>query len=240
MSGSENISLLLCFGAGFLSFISPCILPLIPSYFAFISGISIEELTQERNFKSARIGVILNSVLFIFGFSLVFIILGASATFIGKILLQNKRILEIIGGIIVIILGLHFTGLIRFRFLEKEKTIHLSKKPLGYLGSFLVGTAFAAGWTPCVGPILASILTLAASTQNVIKGIIMLAFYSLGLGIPFFIAGLLIHKFFEYFKIIRKHFKLITIIGGVFLILIGVMLLTGSFSLINAYINRAF
>jgi len=237
MSGTENISLLVCFSAGFLSFISPCILPLIPSYLAFISGVSIEELTQ-GNFKSARLGVILNSVLFILGFSLVFIAFGASATFIGKILLQNKRIIEIIGGIIIIILGIHFTGLIRFKFLEREKTIHLTKKPLGYLGSFLVGTAFAAGWTPCVGPILASILTLAASTQNVMKGIIMLSFYSLGLGIPFFIAGLLIHKFFEYFKTIRKHFKVITVIGGIFLILIGIMLLSGAFSLINAYINR--
>ena len=237
MSGTENISLLVCFSAGFLSFISPCILPLIPSYLAFISGVSIEELTQ-GNFKSARLGVILNSVLFILGFSLVFIAFGASATFIGKILLQNKRIIEIIGGIIIIILGIHFTGLIRFKFLEREKTIHLTKKPLGYLGSFLVGTAFAAGWTPCVGPILASILTLAASTQNVMKGIIMLSFYSLGLGIPFFIAGLLIHKFFVYFKTIRKHFKVITVIGGIFLILIGIMLLSGAFSLINAYINR--
>jgi len=237
MSGTENISLLVCFSAGFLSFISPCILPLIPSYLAFISGVSIEELTQ-GNFKSARLGVILNSVLFILGFSLVFIAFGASATFIGKILLQNKRIIEIIGGIIIIILGIHFTGLIRFKFLEREKTIHLTRKPLGYLGSFLVGTAFAAGWTPCVGPILASILTFAASTQKVMKGIIMLSFYSLGLGIPFFIAGLLIHKFFEYFKTIRKHFKVITVIGGIFLILIGIMLLSGAFSLINAYINR--
>ena len=237
MGGTENISLLVCFSAGFLSFISPCILPLIPSYLAFISGVSIEELTQ-GNFKSARLGVILNSVLFILGFSLVFIAFGASATFIGKILLQNKRIIEIIGGIIIIILGIHFTGLIRVKFLEREKTIHLTRKPLGYLGSFLVGTAFAAGWTPCVGPILASILTLAASTQNVMKGIIMLSFYSLGLGIPFFIAGLLIHKFFEYFKTIRKHFKVITVIGGIFLILIGIMLLSGAFSLINAYINR--
>ena len=237
MGGTENISLLVCFSAGFLSFISPCILPLIPSYLAFISGVSIEELTQ-GNFKSARLGVILNSVLFILGFSLVFIAFGASATFIGKILLQNKRIIEIIGGIIIIILGIHFTGLIRVKFLEREKTIHLTRKPLGYLGSFLVGTAFAAGWTPCVGPILASILTLAASTRNVMKGIIMLSFYSLGLGIPFFIAGLLIHKFFEYFKTIRKHFKIITIIGGIFLILIGIMLLSGAFSLINAYINR--
>ncbi|MCP2519926.1 cytochrome c biogenesis protein CcdA [Candidatus Aminicenantes bacterium AC-335-A11] len=237
MSGAENISLLVSFGAGFLSFISPCILPLIPSYLAFITGVSIEELT-DGNYKSARLGVILNSLLFIFGFSLVFIAFGASATLIGKILLQNKRIIEIIGGIIIIILGIHFTGLIKFRFLEKEKSIHISKKPLGYLGSFLVGAAFAAGWTPCIGPILASILTLAASTQNIGKGILMLAFYSLGLGIPFFITGLLLHKFFEYFKTIRKHFKTITIIGGIFLILIGIILLSGTFSLINAYINR--
>ncbi|MFQ6083531.1 MAG: cytochrome c biogenesis CcdA family protein [Candidatus Aminicenantia bacterium] len=238
MGGSENISFLVAFSAGFLSFLSPCVLPLIPSYLAFISGVSIEELTQEESLKSARKKVVLNSLTFVLGFSTIFIILGASATLIGNLFLQHKRILEIGGGIIVILLGAHFSGLIKIKFLEKERTIHFDRKPLGYLGSFLVGVAFAAGWTPCIGPILATILTLAASAQNISKGIIMLSFYSLGLGLPFFISGIILHKFFEYFKNFRKYFKLVTLIGGIFLIIIGILLLTGSFTLLTAYLAK--
>lgn len=234
MQGTENISLLVALSAGFISFLSPCILPMIPSYLAFITGISLEELSHEDKLKNVRKIVLLNSLLFILGFSIIFIALGASATFVGRFLADNIRWFEIIGGAIVILLGLHFAGVFKLAFLERERKIHLQNKPLGFLGTVLVGMAFGAGWTPCVGPILGAILTMAATTQNILKGILLLSVYSIGLGIPFLIAGILIHKFFEYFKSIRKYFKLITAIGGVLLIIIGVLLIAGYFSSISA------
>ena len=188
MPGTENISLLVAFTAGLISFLSPCVLPLIPSYMAFITGISLEELSGHDNLKKVRLSVVWNSLLFIGGFSSIFIAMGASATFIGTFLQENIRWFEIIGGIVVIILGLHFVGVFKLKFLERERKFHLKSKPLGLLGTFVVGMAFGAGWTPCVGPILGSILTLAATTQDVTKGILLLVFYSLGLGIPFLLS----------------------------------------------------
>jgi len=237
MSGAENISLFVALSAGLLSFLSPCVLPLIPSYLAFITGVSIEELSQKENAKQVRKKVILSSLFFILGFSIVFITLGASATFIGKFLSKNIRWVEIVGGIIIILMGLHFAGIFRIRFLDRERAIHLEKKPLGLPGTLLVGIAFGAGWTPCVGPILGSILTLAATTQSLAKGIILLAFYSAGLGIPFLIAGIIIYKFFEYFKSIRKYFKAIELGGGILLIIVGVALLAGYFSRLSGLLQ---
>jgi len=237
MLGTENVSVIVALSAGIISFLSPCILPLIPSYIAFITGVSIEELSLEENLRQVRKKVIANSLMFILGFSLIFIALGASATFLGQFLAQNIRWFEIIGGAVVILFGIHFAGIFRLRFLDKEKKVHLKKKPLGYLGTCLVGIAFGAGWMPCVGPILGSILTMAATTQNILKGIILLAFYSIGIGLPFFISGLIIHKFFEYFKTIRKYFKIITVIGGILLIIVGILLISGYFSSMSAYLG---
>lgn len=238
MLGTENVSIFVALSAGVLSFLSPCILPLIPSYIAFITGISIEELSLEESLRQVRKKVIANSLMFILGFSLVFIALGASATFLGKFLFRNIRWFEIIGGALVILFGIHFTGIFRLRFLDREKKVHLKKKPLGYLGTCLVGIAFGAGWTPCVGPILGSILTMAATTQNILKGIVLLAFYSIGIGVPFFLSGLIIHRFFEYFKAIRKYFKVITVAGGVLLIIVGILLISGYFSSMSAYLVK--
>jgi len=237
MIGTENVSVLVAFTAGLISFLSPCILPMIPSYLAFITGISLEELSQDQNLKKVRKSVITNSLFFILGFSILFIAMGASATFIGKFLAKNIRWFEIIGGSLVVILGLHFAGLFKLKFLEREKKIHLDKKPLGLLGTVLVGMAFGAGWTPCVGPILGSILTMAAATQDVAKGIILLISYSVGLGIPFLLTGLLIHKFFEYFKTIRKYFRVITLVGGILLVIIGLLLITGYFTTISSFLG---
>ncbi len=237
MLGTENVSVIVALSAGIISFLSPCILPLIPSYIAFISGVSIEELSLEENLRQVRKKVIANSLMFILGFSLIFISLGASATFLGQFLAQNIRWFEIIGGILVILFGIHFTGIFRLKFLDREKKVHLKKKPLGYLGTCLVGLAFGAGWTPCVGPILGSILTLAATTQDILKGIVLLAFYSIGIGVPFFISGIIIHKFFEYFKAIRKYFKIITVVGGILLIIVGILLISGYFSTMSAYLS---
>lgn len=238
MLGTENVSIFVALSAGVISFLSPCILPLIPSYIAFITGISIEELSLEESLRQVRKKVIANSLMFILGFSLVFIALGASATFLGKFLFRNIRWFEIIGGTLVILFGIHFTGIFRLRFLDREKKVHLKKKPLGYLGTCLVGIAFGAGWTPCVGPILGSILTMAATTQNILKGIVLLAFYSIGIGVPFFLSGLIIHRFFEYFKAIRKYFKVITVAGGVLLIIVGILLISGYFSSMSAYLVK--
>jgi len=238
MTGTENVSILVAFTAGLISFLSPCVLPLIPSYMAFITGISIEELSSEKNLRYVRKNVILNSLMFILGFSIVFIALGASATFIGTFLSRNIRYFEIGGGILVIILGIHFTGLFRLKFLDRERKIHLKKKPLGLIGTGLVGVAFAVGWTPCVGPILGAILTMAATTQDILKGMILLVFYSAGMGIPFFLSAIILHKFFEYFKAIRKYFNVISIIGGVLLIAVGVLLISGFFSSLSALLNR--
>jgi len=238
MPGTENVSILVALSAGLISFLSPCVLPLIPSYIAFITGISIEELSLEKNLKYVWKKVVTNSVMFILGFSLVFIALGASATFIGRFLSRNIRYFEIGGGVLVIILGIHFTGLFRLKFLDREKRIQLKKKPLGYLGTLLVGTAFGVGWTPCVGPILGAILTMAATTQDVVKGIVLLSFYSAGLGVPFFLSAIILHKFFEYFKTIREYFKAISIIGGALLIMVGILLIAGYFSSLSAYLNK--
>jgi cytochrome c-type biogenesis protein len=237
MPGTENVSIFVALSAGFISFLTPCILPLIPSYLAFITGISLEELQAEVNLKRIRKKVIGNSLMFILGFSVIFIALGASATFIGTFLSDHIRWFEIVGGAIVIILGLHFAGVFKLKFLEREKKFHMQKKPLGYLGTALVGMAFGAGWTPCVGPILGAILTMAATTQDILKGIVLLVFYSIGLGIPFLISGIIIHKFFEYFKTIRKYFKIITAAGGVLLVIVGVLLISGYFSSISSYFS---
>jgi len=240
MFGAENISIFVAFLAGIISFLSPCILPVIPSYLAFITGISLEELSLQESLKKVRKKVIANSLMFILGFSILFITLGASATFLGKSLFRNIRWFEIIGGVFVIILGLHFAGIFRLKFLDREKKIHLKKKPLGYLGTCLVGMAFGAGWTPCVGPILGTILAMAATTQDVLKGIILLTFYSAGLGLPFFLSAVILHKFFEYFKTIRKYFKVISIVGGVLLIIVGILLIAGYFSSLSGFLGAGF
>jgi cytochrome c-type biogenesis protein len=238
MSGAENVTVIVAFSAGLVTFLSPCILPIFPSYLAYITGISIEELSHEKNFRRARKLVVINSLLFILGFSIIFVLLGASATFLGKFLSKNIRWLEIVGGVIVILLGMHFSGVFRLKFLDHEKRIHLQEKPLGFLGTVFVGMAFGAGWTPCVGPMLGAILAVAASTQDILKGIIILMSYSVGLGIPFFISGLLVHKFFEHFQKVKKYFKVISTIGGILLIIIGILLITGYFSSIVMYFGR--
>ncbi len=238
MFGAENTSIFVAFLAGIISFLSPCILPVIPSYLAFITGISLEELSQQESLKKVRKKVIANSLMFILGFSILFITLGASATLLGKFLFRNIRWFEIIGGVFVIILGLHFAGIFRLKLLDRERKIHLKNKPLGYLGTCLVGMAFGAGWTPCVGPILGAILTMAATTQNILMGIILLTFYSAGLGLPFFLSAIILHKFLEYFKTIRKYFKVISIVGGVLLIIVGILLISGYFSSLSGFLGQ--
>jgi cytochrome c-type biogenesis protein len=236
----DNVSLLAAFTAGIISFISPCVLPLIPGYLSFISGVSVEEMEAGYKKSTALKRVSISTLFFILGFTVVFTSLGASATFVGSFLLSKLSLFNKIAGIIIVILGLHITGIFRIPFLNYEKRFHARSKPLGPLGSFLIGLAFAFGWTPCIGPILGSCLLLACNQDTVGKGIVLLGSYSLGLGIPFFITAVSFSTFLGFFGWVKKHFRTIEIISGLFLIAIGILIFFGSFNYITGLFNRWF
>ncbi|MCD6257577.1 sulfite exporter TauE/SafE family protein [Candidatus Aerophobetes bacterium] len=226
-----KVSLLISFTAGLLSFFSPCILPLIPAYISYISGISTKELTS-KNIAPAFTGkIMLSSLIFIAGFSVIFVGMGATATSFGKLISSHMVIFRRIAGIVIIIFGLHIAGWLKLNFLYSEKRFQ-TKNRSGLFGSFIIGIAFAFGWTPCVGPILAGILTYAATQQTVVKGIQLLSVYSLGLGVPFFLTGIAMGSFFKLLRRIKKYFHLIEIVSGVFLIIIGILIFRGSLSFV--------
>jgi cytochrome c-type biogenesis protein len=235
----ESVSLIAAFTAGIISFVSPCVLPLIPAYLSFISGISLDEMRQKEGGRAKVLKkVSLNAILFILGFSVVFIVLGATATVLGQFLLSKLAILTKIGGVILVILGLHIAGVFRLKFLDYEKRFHSSEKPLGVVGSFVVGVVFAFGWTPCIGPILAAILAYAGTKETVGQGIVLLSVYSLGLGLPFFLAGIGINTFFGLFERlmrVKKFFRIIQIVSGVLLILVGVLIFTNDLQRITSF-----
>ncbi len=219
----NNVNIITALVAGVLSFVSPCVLPLIPAYISYISGASLQEI-QSGEVSSKKI--IINSIAFVLGFSTVFVLLGASATLIGKALLRHMNTFKIVAGIIIIIFGLHTTGLIRLKFLNYEKKVQIKKSNSATLiGAYLIGLAFAAGWTPCVGPILGAILVTASTYTTMWKGILLLIVYSLGLGIPFILTAWAINKFFVAFKKIRKYFHTIEIVSGILLIIVGLLLI---------------
>jgi len=222
----KDMSYTLAFLAGVLSFLSPCVLPLLPSYVSFITGLSFKDLTVRVDRKGVRYLTVTNSIAFIGGFSFVFIALGISSSAIGGLLFQYVDYIRIIGGILVIIFGLFISGILSLDLFMKEKKIHLTGKPAGYFGTFLVGMTFAAGWSPCVGPILGTILLYAGSKGSTIYGLKLLMVYSLGLGIPFLLSALAINTFLSYSPKIVKYMRAITIISGVILIIFGAMLLT--------------
>jgi cytochrome c-type biogenesis protein len=217
------------FAAGFLSFISPCILPIIPSYIAYITGVSFEELTDKEKSLQVRKKVLTHSLLFVMGFSLIFVMLGATATTVGAFLRQHLNIITKIAGVIIFLLGLHLTGLIKVKFLMQEHRMDVKEKPAGLIGSLLMGIAFGAGWTPCVGPFLASALALASSKGTAVDGIILLGGYSIGLGIPFILAALGMNTFMSYSQKIKKHFQIFTTASGVLLMIMGILVFTGLF-----------
>lgn len=234
---AQNITFLTAFIAGLLSFLSPCILPLIPGYISYISGISLQEIKNNSQIKEVREKLLINSFAFIFGFSFVFISLGASATFIGSLFLKHIKLITYISAAIIIIFGLHLTGIFKIASLYSEKRINISQKPTNILGSFLIGFAFAFGWTPCIGPILASILALAATRSTLNQGILLLTWYSLGLAIPFIITAYSITFFFKVFDKIKKYLNIIEIMSGILLIAIGILILTGSLGKIASYFS---
>jgi len=234
---SDQVTLLAAFAAGFLSFVSPCVLPLIPGYVSFVSGLTLEEMRGDTAVVNARRQVLVASLWFVLGFSLVFIALGATASVIGKVLLQNQPILAKIAGAILIVLGLHTMGVFRLRFLESEKRVHTQSKPRGPLGAVLVGVAFAFGWTPCIGPILGGILTIAGSRETVTEGVQLLAVYSLGLGIPFLLTAMAINQFFAASARIRKYYHAIEIVSGALIVIIGLLIFFNQFTLITQYLD---
>ncbi|KAF0146491.1 MAG: cytochrome c-type bioproteinis protein [Nitrospirae bacterium] len=222
----KDVSFPLAFLAGIMSFLSPCVFPLVPSYVSFITGISFEDLTGSADRRRVRNLTITNSLAFIFGFSAVFISLGASSSAVGQMLFRYQEWVRIIGGILVIIFGLFIAGFLNLNFLMKDKKIHLSGRPAGYAGAFIIGMTFAAGWTPCIGPILGSILLYASSKGSAVYGIKLLAVYSLGLAVPFFVSALAMNSFLSYSKKLQRYMRAIMIISGLLLIIFGIMLLT--------------
>lgn len=234
---NQNVTLLAAFAAGFLSFVSPCVLPLIPGYISFVSGISVDEMRGDAAPATSRLQVFLTSLAFVIGFSIVFVALGASATAIGKFMFAKLPLLSKIAGLILIVFGLHTMGVFRLAFLETEKRVHSQRKPAGPLGAMLVGVAFAFGWTPCIGPILGGILAIAGSKSTVTEGITLLAVYSLGLGIPFLLTSLAINQFFTAARRIRKHYHAVEVASGALLIAIGLLIVTGQLTIITRYLQ---
>ncbi|GFE59406.1 cytochrome c biogenesis CcdA family protein [Geobacter sp. AOG1] len=232
---ASNITYLGAFVAGILSFLSPCVLPLIPSFITYITGLSFADLQAEHPTHKVRQQTIIHTLLFIAGFTVVFVLLGASATFIGGLMQEHMTAIRRIGGLLIVLFGVHLTGLFPIKFLLGEKRIAVHRKPVGYVGSFLVGLAFAAGWTPCIGPILASILMVAAAEETVLHGIALLLTYSMGLAIPFFLAALAMHQFLVVFNRFKKYIRIFEIVTGVFLIIVGVMVFTNYLTVLSRY-----
>jgi cytochrome c-type biogenesis protein len=241
----ENVTLVAAFGAGLLSFISPCVLPLIPGYLSYISGMSLDEMrgpahpggASGASPPGARRRIMLSSLAFILGFSLVFVALGATASTVGQFLLQRLPIISRIAGVIIIVFGLHTMGVFRIEWLYLEKRIHSSRKPAGLVGAMVVGLAFAFGWTPCIGPILTGIFFLAASKDTVSDGVRLLAVYSLGLGVPFFLTALAVDRFFGVMRRIRRHYRAVEVTSGVLLVAIGLLIFTNKFTVIARWLT---
>ena len=228
-------SLSIAFFAGFISFLSPCVLPLIPGYISYISGMSFDKLVQERK------GIVLvKTIFFTLGFSFVFIIFGSTASFIGKFFLNNSNMFRMIAGVIIILLALQLIGIFNFQFMNKDLRIFTHRYSNNLAFPILVGAAFGFGWTPCIGPILGSILTLAAIEENIGKSIFLLSSYSLGLAIPFIISGFLIDKFLYFSKNLQKHLSTIAKFGGTILLLTGIAILTGQLQVLGFFILEYF
>ena len=223
------IEIFIAFGAGLLSFLSPCVLPLIPGYISYVSGSSLNELLKKKEIN------LIPTILFVFGFSLIFIFFGATATTIGKLLLKNSNELRIVAGIVIIILSLHILKVINIKFLNYEKRVH-SEINQGFFAPILIGMAFAFGWTPCIGPMLGSILILASTTESISQGVLLLSFYSLGLGIPFILSGYLIQKFILISKNLKQKMNIIEKTGGTLLLLTGFLIITDQLQILGFYL----
>ena len=228
---SASLGISISFTAGLLSFLSPCVLPLIPSYVSFITGLSIDDVQRSRRVTLAH------SLLFVAGFTIVFLALGATATLLGQLLVRNRDWVGRIGGVLVIALGLYLLGVFNLGIFAREKRVHIANKPLGYFGTLLVGMAFAAGWTPCIGPILGGVLTYTASSADLNRGLVLLLAYSLGLAVPFLLAALMIDRFMEAFQRYRGALVWISRASGVLLIAVGILMITGTMTVLSAWLQ---
>jgi cytochrome c-type biogenesis protein len=229
-----DVGIMIAFSAGIFSFLSPCVLPLVPSYLAFVTGMSLEDLQEGVD----RRATFTHSLLFVTGFSLIFILLGASASFLGQFFRLYEVWIARIGGVVIILLGMHLAGVFKLAPLMQEKRIHLANKPAGYLGTLGVGMAFGAGWTPCIGPILGAILTYGMTQDTMWAGVGLLSVYSLGLAIPFLLASLALDRFLQTFQKFKKWIPVMEKASGALLIVLGILLLTGKFTVLAAYMNQ--
>ncbi len=231
MSEPAGLGLFVAFLAGLLSFLSPCVLPLVPSYIGFLTGMTLPEMTGRRRIA------LLHAVLFVAGFSLIFILLGASATALGGALKYYQAWIARVGGVLVILFGLLCLGVVKAGFLEQERRLQLQHKPVGYLGSVLVGMAFGAGWTPCIGPVLGAILSLAATSDSVLRGMLLLGVYSAGLAVPFLLAAVAVESFLEWFQRFRRYLPWVMRVSGVLLIFVGILMATGQFTRLAGWLQ---
>jgi len=227
----QSLTVLVAFSAGLLSFLSPCVLPLVPSYITFITGLGLEDVSR------ARRTTLVHALLFVLGFSFIFVALGAGATAFGQLLLAYRTWIARVGGVLMILLGLWMLDVLKFGALQRERRVHLSDKPIGYLGTVLVGIAFGAGWTPCLGPTLGAILLLAANQTDMSKGIALLAVYSAGLAVPFLLSALLLERFLTFFQKFRNKLGFVNRIAGSLLIVVGVLMFTGWFERLAAILQ---
>jgi cytochrome c-type biogenesis protein len=230
----QSVGVAVAFSAGLFSFLSPCVLPLFPSYLSFITGMSVSDLSAELS-PSARRRVLLHSLVFIAGFSLVFIALGATFSAAGQVLVSYRTWIRQVGGALIVLFGLYIAGVFRLGFLGRTVQWQIREKPAGYLGTLLVGATFAIGWTPCVGPILSAILTLASTTETVRTGVGLLAAYSAGLGVPFLLSGLALGAFLRFFRRYRPFIPTVERLSGVILIVVGVLVYTNYYVYLNAW-----
>ena len=227
---SNQINILAAFFAGILSFLSPCVIPLVPGYISFVSGLSLDELTKSADPKAAMKKAGLGSVLFVLGFSVVFVMMGASASAIGNFLRDHLNVISKFAGVVIILFGLHTSGILPIRWLYYQKNIETSRLAPGFIGSFLMGLAFAFGWTPCIGPILAGILALAATEGTIARGVFLLSVYSLGLGIPFILTGFFVNKFLQFFARYKRFVRWGEILSGILLIAVGGLIFSNKLS----------
>jgi cytochrome c-type biogenesis protein len=232
VTDSPSLGFLVAFTAGILSFLSPCVLPLVPSYIGFLTGLSLDEMGSRRRVAFTH------ALAFVLGFSVIFLLLGASATALGRALKYHEVWLQRVGGVLIIFFGLVCLGVFKFGALQQERRLHLQNKPLGYLGSVFVGMAFGAGWTPCIGPILGGILGLAAASDTLGRGVALLAAYSAGLAVPFLLAAWAVDGFLEWFQKFRRYLPWVMRASGVLLVFVGVLLATGQFTRLASWLQR--
>lgn len=221
------------FGAGALSFLSPCVLPLIPAYLCFLGGVGLDQLTERR-----QRGVMAAALAFVLGFAAVFMAMGASASALNKLVMDNMSWLSVAAGLVIVVFGLHYMGVVRVGFLNFEKRLHVQQKPAGLLGAFVLGLAFAFGWTPCVGPILATILMLAAGGDGVAHGTVLLAAYAAGLGLPFLLAAAAARPFMSFLSRFRRHMRAVEVVIGSLLIVTGVLILSGRMNVVGNWLMQ--